>query len=950
MIPQPIDQVPLFLRLSEEERELLSSRLRHLEFNTNDVILTAGKPAEMMAVIAQGWVKLSSDSPQGHVALANLGAGSVIGEVDLLLNQPYSTTARAASATNLLVLYHQDLQEVILQRPTIGLSFSASLGARVAYLDEYLVTQRLLTIPLLSALSEDELRALANKLEFQTIQRGQTLFEAGAAGDAVFLIESGTARLITPSHEGETFEELQPGAMLGQTALITGKPYSASALAVTDLNIWVLTRTDYQELVHNHPTIQVAFSRALAETLGHDDQAKAVEQLRALPLFSDVETEALRDIAACLVLRHFPAGEQVYTEGTPGDAMYLIESGQVRLASNSSVQARTLEIKGEGSAFGEMALLTGRTRAEAARAVEDTTVWVLYKNAYDDLIVRHPSLSLALSRALSGRLSSSEGDQIENQLYEYKLLNGLSQFEMKHVGEFIKPLRFRTGESICFAGQNAQYIYLISKGEVREIAGGPNGQAVVLALHQEHESFGERAVVQNAAYPTTMQAVGDVECLTLAKPDFDRLVTRYPTLALNLARRMADEAERAGQRPGARMAPPAPPRANPQPTAARAITYPGAPRTPTQRPISPPRTPTMAQPVLVESTASVVGIRTAPGKPWERPSSNVVRPMPAANSRPIAVSGVAPSPMTASTTGMPGYSAPRYRQPSGGLLSQLTNMSAGGKIKLAVIALSAIVVMLIVMVALVYWAVSSVAASSAPSSPGLPLNVNDATTKRVALAPITGKWAIKERTATPTLMPATPIPAALPTKIPTKKPAAIVPKAITKSVALAAPTQTLVAAPAQPVRLPLAPRIWDKRLGAGGLPLLLGVGVTEANVPSGTKFWRLTKMVFQDAGAESGNDHTIYISIFDENGQRVNDQTVLISWDQGGAVEEQRLGLPDQKPQGDFCNCNYNWPMWGAGYRVRIDGSIASDQPYGMIMPEHRHVNYLLTFQLVTMP
>ena len=93
MIPQPIDQVPLFLKLTEDERELISARLRHLEFNINDVIFTANKPAEFMGVIAQGWVKLESETPQGRVALANLGAGSIIGEVDLLLNRPYSTSA-----------------------------------------------------------------------------------------------------------------------------------------------------------------------------------------------------------------------------------------------------------------------------------------------------------------------------------------------------------------------------------------------------------------------------------------------------------------------------------------------------------------------------------------------------------------------------------------------------------------------------------------------------------------------------------------------------------------------------------------------------------------------------------------------------------------------------------------------------------------------------------------
>jgi hypothetical protein len=131
---------------------------------------------------------------------------------------------------------------------------------------------------------------------------------------------------------------------------------------------------------------------------------------------------------------------------------------------------------------------------------------------------------------------------------------------------------------------------------------------------------------------------------------------------------------------------------------------------------------------------------------------------------------------------------------------------------------------------------------------------------------------------------------------------------------------------------------------------LQDIGVEDAKVDHGQQFWRLVDMTFQDAGQESGNDHTIYIKLIDENGARVSDKAVEVSWDESGAIEIQRLSLSDEKPKGDYCDCNYNWPMYGAGYRVRVDDSIPSDKVYGMIMPMKRHVNYRLTFQRVTMP
>lgn len=954
MIPQPIDQVPLFLRLSDEERELISSRLRLLEFKNNEIVFSANKPAEMLGVIAQGWIKLESETPQGRIALANLGAGSVIGEVDLLLNRPYSTTARAASATSLHTLSRKDLQDLILESPTIGLKFSHSLGSRVAFLDEYLVTQRLGVLPLLSSLTEPEMRAMAHRLQFRSFQRGDTIFEAGEAGDAVFLIEEGTARLVSSSHDGESYDEVRDGEIIGQTALIASKPYLATARAVSDLSVWVLTRADYQDLIQEFPAVKIAFSRALAEGLSSEDQAKAVEHLRALGLFTDVDGDALRDITSRLVLRHFPAGETIYAEGTPGDAMYFIESGEVRHVAEANGNGQSHEVKRAGESFGEMALLTGRTRSEAAKAIEDTTAWVLYKSDYDDLIVRHPTLSLALSRALSGKLSASDGETAQRHLPQLKLLSGLSPTELKQVGTSVKPLRFRQGETICYAGQPAQYVYLIETGEVRAIAGGPNGQAIVLELLGADQSFGERAVFSSSAYSATMQAVGEVGCLTISKADFDRLLARCPSLALNVARQMAEDAEKA-TRHSSRFHFPSHLRSNgngrstAQPSLEPQAAFSSSPNRPPA-----PRVPSAARFLNSNrlSAAPAVGVRTAPSKPWERSSNSVMRPMPAATTRPISVaaSGSQGAPM--------GYARQGHSTfPGEAVISRFSSLSTGSKVKLGIIAFFAFWLLIILPLGLIASIASSsnfLGAFSGKSQPSeqLPANLQVNSPKISALIPGVGKLAVRAATATPlpkpTLRPA--VKAALkPAGKPTAKPLVVLKAKSKPTLAAATPTPSAVAQAAAVIP-PLPPRIWDSRLGAGGLELLTGVGVTDAVVSSGQEFWRLVKMQFQDAGAESGNDHTIYISIVDENGSRVKDASVIVSWDDAGKVQTQRLGIPDEKPAGDFCKCNYNWPMYGAGYRVKIDGSLPSDQVYGMIMPEHRHVNYLITFQRVIMP
>ena len=952
MIPQPLDQVPLFARLSEDERELLSSRLRHQEYNTNTLIFSAGKPAELLAVIIQGWVKLESNTPQGPIALANLGAGSLIGEVDLLLNRPFSTSARAATTCSLLVLSRNDLHDLILQYPSIGLKFSASLGTRVAHLDEYIVTQRLATNPMLSALSDSEARAVAGRLQFRAYDRGDTIFAAGDAPDAACLIENGTVRVITASREGEHYDEFQEGEIIGQTALITGKPYPSTAFAVTDANVWLLTRNDYLHLIADHPSLKLAFARALAEPLGVNEQAQAVERLQALPLFADADREAIQAIAECLVMRHYPAGELIYAEGTPGDAMYFCESGRVKLVSDAATEAELRDRIGPGQSFGEMALLTGRTRGEAAKAIDDTTLWVLYKTEYDNLIVQHPALSLALSRALSSKLGNAEGDAVERHLRQLNLFAGLSQSELREISQSVQPLRFRSGETICFAGQPAQFVYIIEAGEAREITQNANGQTIVLDLLGPQQSFGEQAVVQNGAYPLTVQAVGDIELWTITKGDFDRMLARYPALALSVTRRMAEELERAHTRaPRVQHAPPM--RQPSQPYAQPAQQY----AQPTQAYAQPaqayaPAAPNRgngygngkangngAHPAQYNNaraqaaTAAAVGVRAAPARPWERPN-NVARPMPTA--RPVnRVVGAAHMGM-AVKNGRPG------------MMTWFTRLSAGNKIAAILVSLFALWIVIMLPLWLLYAVLTSGFGGANNNNNGtdeLPIVLGGS-------RPILfgGKVGLKVKTSTPTPLPPTEIP---PTPVPTKKPVVRPPvaKAVpTPEAAPAAPEAAALAQPAAPQLPPLPPRKWDSRLGAGGLPLLQNIGVKEAAATSGQPFWRLVDMTFQDAGQESGNDHTIYVKLIDETGKRVEDKVIEVSWDESGAIEIQRLAISDQKPKGDYCDCNYNWPMYGAGYRVRVDDSLPSDQPFGMIMPMHRHVNYRLTFQRVTMP
>lgn len=927
MIPQPIDTIPLFQRLSVEERQLVTAHLRRRQVAPGETVITEGQPSDALFVIEAGWIKLEGKNIDQAVALANLGAGSLLGESDVLLNRPYSMTARVAGTTpaHLLVLTRTDLEDLIRQRPSIGLKFGASLGLRIPSLEKYLVQQRLRNVELLGALSDDDLRALAQKLEFRTAARGDLIVEAGTPSNAAFIIEEGHVRVIAQASDGQTFEELDAGAMFGHTALCTGKPYALTARAVSDATLWVLTRDAYQELITRRTSIKLAFSRALAEPLSIADQAEAVERMRALPLFADMPTDALHALAARLVLRQFPTEEAIYTEGTPGDAMYIVEAGEVKLMDSAFSDAHLLERIRPGEAFGEMALLTGRTRAECARAATDVTVWVLYKSDFDDVMVQYPEVSLSLSRTITQRLSTQESDFVLRHLRRIKLFSNLASSELKQIATKVRGVRFRPGEIICFEGQPAHAFFMIENGEVKRMTTSPQGQPILLGILDAGDSFGEQEIVQGLPYQATAQALSEVEIWTIAKNDFQQMLEAFPALTLTITRMMADRLSRAQQvPPSTRLRPPgatphtpsAPPRRIQQPpSGARPI-----------RPLGHTRTPSPSSRTYVSASPTT-----------STPHSRVEH-------KPATTLGVARQ-HSAPPLQTPMHTAPRLARRAPASLPHTAGPSFWTELGILVSGLSlAGKLRAVTLIALMFWflivvgpfttvnAVTSAVAGLqlANSASAEEIQKESSTTRANSAGPAKVAFVVPTNTPVPTRTPAptfTPRPTVV-RIIPTRTPA------------------PAVAAPAAAPKPTLPPPEVDPRLVPGSgkdLPHVNNFKIIPATVASGQKFWRITKVVFEDV-AESGNSHSIYVMLRDESGKRT--EAKVKWWGEGSG------DMPDdpQKSADDVCQCNYALYMYGDAYGVMVSDQYPSDKATGMLMPMKRHVNYRIWFQLTTMP
>lgn len=108
-------------------------------------------------------------------------------------------------------------------------------------------------------------------------------------------------------------------------------------------------------------------------------------------------------------MHDYQPSAEVFRAGDPGDAMYLIDSGKVRISiTDADGHVVTLADLGAGDFFGEMALLDGHGRSAHATVVEDTRLARLTRQDFLTFLRSDPRIALEMLTALTRRLRRTD--------------------------------------------------------------------------------------------------------------------------------------------------------------------------------------------------------------------------------------------------------------------------------------------------------------------------------------------------------------------------------------------------------------------------------------------------------------------------------------------------------------------------------------------------------------
>jgi CRP/FNR family transcriptional regulator, cyclic AMP receptor protein len=134
-----------------------------------------------------------------------------------------------------------------------------------------------------------------------------------------------------------------------------------------------------------------------------------LEALRSVPLFASLDDAAATELRDLLSTETFSADTKLFFKGDSGNAMYLIESGRVRISiTDEDRHEITLAELAQGDFFGEMSLIDGRQRSADATVIQDARFAILARPDFLAFVRSNPDVALGMLGALTDRLRRTD--------------------------------------------------------------------------------------------------------------------------------------------------------------------------------------------------------------------------------------------------------------------------------------------------------------------------------------------------------------------------------------------------------------------------------------------------------------------------------------------------------------------------------------------------------------
>ncbi len=192
------------------------------------------------------------------------------------------------------------------------------------------------------------------------------------------------------------------------------------------------------------------------------------EQLKESALFKGIEIAGLEALVQAMKPQSFPEGAVLFEKDDPGDTMYIILSGKLRIYTHDQEgNLITLTYFGATRIFGEFALLDQQPRSASAAAVEPLEVLALHRSEFLEFLPKYPAVGLAMLRNLTDRVRYIT-------VYQNKIKEFAERISQGEYEQAIRELTAASTDDGDIQGMIAAFVQMVHSVQEREKA--LNGQ------------------------------------------------------------------------------------------------------------------------------------------------------------------------------------------------------------------------------------------------------------------------------------------------------------------------------------------------------------------------------------------------------------------------------------------------------------------------------------------
>jgi len=233
--------------------------------------------------------------------------------------------------------------------------------------------------PLFAGLPSEALQMLVENLALLGIEPGESLFCEGDPGDALYVVVEGELSVQSEGPPRVEMGRLGPGSFIGEVALLTDQPRSATVTAIHASELLRIDRVTLAQVLGEHGELLGAILRFVRDRL-------VDRWMRQSPLFRPFDEDQRAVLATEFNFLEIDAGTKLLEAGVRPDGLYIVLGGQFIVSRNG----QALATLGPGDLIGETALLSGGAFKSDVIARGKSLALCLPAAVFRDVIMTHP--------------------------------------------------------------------------------------------------------------------------------------------------------------------------------------------------------------------------------------------------------------------------------------------------------------------------------------------------------------------------------------------------------------------------------------------------------------------------------------------------------------------------------------------------------------------------------